>query len=142
MTFIHHTTDAHSYEAELPLSQENDLQNDAKSKLIPWQYTLNFSFTFSNVQAMQRHLQILTDNASPVSQGNPTLLDISSQTPAGDTLEEKSSESSEHKSTQVGSEKVLFCKCLLGRYLCFPKVGAPTLVKGKTCANGTIPLDR
>ena len=35
-------------------------------------------------------------------------MDISaSQTPAGDTLEEKSSESSEHKSTQVGSEKVL-----------------------------------
>ena len=54
------------------------------------------------------HLQILTENASPVSQENPTLMDISaSQTPAGDTLEEKSSESSEHKSTQVGSEKVL-----------------------------------
>ena len=53
------------------------------------------------------HLQILTANASPVSQGNPTLMDISaSETLAGDTLEEKSSESSEHKSTQVGSEKV------------------------------------
>ena len=53
------------------------------------------------------HLQILTANASPVSQGNPMLMDISaSETLAGDMLEEKSSESSEHKSTQVGSEKV------------------------------------
>ena len=55
----------------------------------------------------REHLQILTENASPVSQGNPTLMDISSHTPAGDTLEEKSSESSEYKLTQVGSEKVL-----------------------------------
>ena len=83
------------------------------------------------------HLQILTEDASPVSQGNPTLVDIFSsqlQTPAGDTLEEKRSESSQHKSTQVVSEKVLcFCKCLLGRYHCFPNVGTPTLVKGKIC---------
>ena len=53
------------------------------------------------------HLHILTANASPVSQGNPKLMDISaSETLAGNTLKEKSSESSEHKSTQVGSEKV------------------------------------
>lgn len=69
---------------------------------------LMFRFLLAMCKRCRDHLQILTENASPVSQGNPTLMDISaSQTPAGDTLEEKSSESSEHKSTQVSSKKVL-----------------------------------
>lgn len=68
---------------------------------------LIFHFLLAMCKRCRDHLQILTANASPVSQGNPTLMDISaSETLAGDTLEEKSSESSEHKSTQVGSEKV------------------------------------
>ena len=68
---------------------------------------LIFCFLLAMCKRCRDHLQMLTENASPVSQGNPTLMDIFSQTPAGDALEEKSSESSEHKSTQVGSEKVL-----------------------------------
>ena len=104
---------------------------------------LIFRLLLAMCKRCRDHLQILTENASPVSQGNPTLVNISSSyTPAGDTLEEKRSESSQHKSTQVGSEKSFFCKCLLGRYLCFPNGGTPTTVKGKICANGTIPLDR
>ena len=68
---------------------------------------LIFHFLLAMCKRCRDHLQILTAHASPVSQGKPTLMDISaSETLAGDTLEEKSSESSEHKSTQVGSEKV------------------------------------
>ena len=61
---------------------------------------LIFRLLLAMCKRCRDHLQILTENASPVSQGNPTLVDISSsqlQTRAGNTLEEKRSESSQLK---------------------------------------------
>ena len=52
---IHHTTGADSYtKRSSHFHGEMFYKNDAKSKLISWQCTLNFSLSFSNVQAMQR----------------------------------------------------------------------------------------